>query len=263
MTASNAPAPSSLPAFADIALNVPLRAGDRVFTFAVPQPWQGQIPPGTAVRVPFGQRTAVGFVVKLTDQTARRVRAIAAIESRIPTLPADLVSLAEWMAEYYVCSVGEAMAAMLPPLPAALSKTPAEQIQIMRGEGATPTTSTDAAIIAQLSAGSKAVAVIGEGARFEAYAQALRWALDRQSDVIVLVPEVAQAERLLEWVLKRSAVPAVLLAGGIAPRSRWEIWRQIASGVVRVVVGTRSAVFAPLPRLGLLIVDHEEDTSYK
>ncbi len=252
----------SRPAFADVALNVPLRAGDRAFTFAIPEPLQGQVTPGIAVRVPFGQRTAVGFVVTVADQTARRVRAIAAIESRIPPLPADLVSLAMWMADYYVCSVGEAIAAMLPPLAAALSKKPPGPIQIVRGEGASPALS-DTGVLAQLNGGKQLGAVVGEAARFEAYAQALQWALDRQTDVIVLVPEVAQAERLLDWITRRTAVPAILLAGDIPPRSRWEIWRQIASGAVRVVVGTRSAVFAPLPRLGLVIVDHEEDASYK
>jgi primosomal protein N' (replication factor Y) len=262
MEASRTPALVSRPAFADVALDVPLRAGDRVFTFAIPEPWQDQVTPGIAVRVPFGQRNAVGFVVTVADQAARRVRAIAAIESRIPPLPADLVSLARWMADYYVCSVGEAIAAMLPPLAAALSKKPPGPIQIVRGDGASSALS-DTGVVAQLNAGKQVVAVVGEAARFEAYAQALQWALDRQTDVIVLVPEVAQAERMLEWILRRTAVPAVLLAGDIPPRSRWEIWRQIASGAVRVVVGTRSAVFAPLPRLGLVIVDHEEDSSYK
>jgi primosomal protein N' (replication factor Y) (superfamily II helicase) len=262
METSRTPALVSRPAFADVALHVPLRAGDRVFTFAIPEPWQGQVTPGIAVRVPFGRQNAVGFVVTLADHAARRVRAIAAIESRIPPLPADLVSLATWMADYYVCSVGEAIAAMLPPLAAALSAKPAEPIRVRRGEGAPPA-APDTGVVAQLNAGKQVVAVVGEAARFEAYAQALQWALDRQTDVIVLVPEVAQAERLLEWILRRTVVPAVLLAGDIPPRSRWEIWRQIASGAVRVVVGTRSAVFAPMPRLGLLIVDHEEDSSYK
>jgi primosomal protein N' (replication factor Y) len=263
METSRVPVPSAHAAFADVALNVPLRAGDRVFTFAVPPPLQAQISPGVAVRVPFGRRTAVGFVVNLTDQTVQRARAIVAVEDRIPPLPADLVSLAVWMADYYVCSVGEAMGAMLPLLTAALSKSAADPAAIVRGEGTGAGLSGDTGIVAYLNAGSPAVAVVGEDARFEAYAEALDWALDRQLDAIVLVPEVAQAERLLGWVARRTGAPAVLLSGHIAARQRWEIWRQIASGAVRVVVGTRVAVFAPLPHLGLLVVDHEEDSSYK
>lgn len=254
---------SSPSGFADVALNVPLRAGDRTFTFAVPPIHREVLTPGTPVRVPFGRQSAVGFVVKLTDRTARGVRPIASIETRIPSLPADLVSLAEWMAEYYVCSVGEAIEAMLPPIPAAFSKKATAPLRSVQGEGAIAASSPDTGVIARLNAGSTAVAVIGEGPRFEAYTQAVQWALDRQSDVIVLVPEVAQAERMLQWIRKRITVPAVVLSGDIAPRTRWEIWRQIASGAVRVVVGTRTAVFAPLPRLGLILVDHEEDSSYK
>ncbi len=250
--------------FAEVALNVPLRAGDRVFTFGVPVPLQTRITTGTPVRVPFGRQTAVGFVVKVTDQTARRVRPIAAVEERLPPLPADLLSLAWWMAEHYVCSVGEAIGAMLPPLAAALRKGTDDPGGLVQPDGTAPAPAGGTGVLAYLEAGSRAgVAVVGEDARFEAYAEAIQWALDRHRGVIVLVPEVSQAERMTSWVARRTATPVALLAGHLPEPQRWAIWRRIVSDNIRVVVGTRVAVFAPLPRMGLVIVDHEEDASYK
>ncbi len=235
-----------------------------MFTFGVPQALQTRITAGTPVRVPFGRRTAVGFVVKLTDQAARRVRPIAGVEERLPPLPADLLSLAWWMAEHYVCSVGEAIGAMLPPLAAALRKVTDDPVGLVQPDGTAPGPAGGTGVLTYLEARPHAtVAVVGEDARFDAYAEAIQWALERHLGVIVLVPEVSQAERMIGWVARRTATPVALLAGHLPERQRWEIWRRIVSDDVPVVVGTRLAVFAPLPRMGLLIVDHEEDASYK
>src|SRR2546428_4024556 len=102
-------------AFAEVALNVPLHAGDRVFTFGIPESLEPRISLGTPVRVPFGRHTSLGFVVRLAEQVDRRVRLIAAVEDRLPMLPEDLVALAWWMAGHYVCAVGEAVGAQLAP----------------------------------------------------------------------------------------------------------------------------------------------------
>src|SRR2546425_13236359 len=83
-------------AFAEVALNVPLHAGDRVFTFGIPQSLKPRISLGTPVRVPFGRHTSLGFVVRLAAQVVRRVRLIAAEEDRLPMLPDHLDPLASW-----------------------------------------------------------------------------------------------------------------------------------------------------------------------
>jgi len=105
--------------YVDVALNAPLRAGDRAFTFAVPPALADQVRPGLAVRVPFGRQTTTGFVVGDADGLPPQVRPLAGIDERVPVLPPELVELARWMAAHYVCSIGEALWAMIPPLAAA------------------------------------------------------------------------------------------------------------------------------------------------
>lgn len=253
--------------FADVALDAPLHAGDRVFTFAVPAALSSTIAVGLPVRVPFGRRVRTGFVVGLSTTTTRDVKALEDVDERIPPLPADLVSLAWWMADYYVCSVGEAIAMMVPPL-AGLRTTrrradrPSEAPAVIASprvpRGDAP------ALLPYLSGGTPArVVVVGGDARFDAYAVAVQWAVRRNAGIIALAPEVSQAEQLAGWIGAWVAQPVALVHGSVSPRARWDTWRRISSGEVRVVVGTRVAVFAPVRDLGLIVVDREDDTSYK
>src|SRR4030065_714029 len=109
--------------YVDVALNAPLRAGARAFTFAVPPARAEQVRPGLAGRVPFGRQTTTGFVVGDADGLPPQVRPLAGIDERVPVLPPELVELARWMAAHYVCSIGAALWARLPP-PAAAARRP-------------------------------------------------------------------------------------------------------------------------------------------
>lgn len=202
-------------------------------------------------------------MVGVVERAGRRVRPITAVVERLPVLPADLVALAWWMAEHYVCSVGEAVAAMLPSLPAALRTPKPDSGVIFESSGPPPEPSAATGVVAQLGASPRSVAVIGEDARFDAYAEALRWAVEQDRGAIVLVPEISQAERMAGWVARHAGAQVVMLTGDVPESRRWHDWRRILAGEVGLVVGTRLAVFAPLPRLGLIIIDHEEDSAYK
>ncbi|MDQ7819825.1 MAG: primosomal protein N' [Armatimonadota bacterium] len=249
------------PPFADVALNVPLRAGDRVWTFAVPESVRPHLRVGTAVWVPLGRAQALGFVVRFTSAAPARPRPIAAVEDRLPVLPEDLVALAWWMAERYVCSVGEAIAAMVPPPRAGLRRrSDPAPVYAPSGE---PSSGDPPGVLPLLEAQGARVAVVGEEGRFDAYAAAVRATLDEGRGVIVLTPEVAQAERLAPWLARRAGVPAGLLTGAVGDGARWSLWRSLLAGHPRLVVGTRLAVFAPVPDLGLIVVEQEDDTSYK
>ena len=80
---------------------------------------------------------------------------------------------------------------------------------------------------------------------------------------VVLVPEIALAGQMLEMLSRRLELPVAVLHSGLKPAERRQIWQDIAEGRYPVVVGARSAVFAPAPDLGLLIVDEEHENSYK
>ena len=97
----------------------------------------------------------------------------------------------------------------------------------------------------------------------EVYLSAAAHALARGRQVLVLVPEIALTHPVGQAFRRRFGSRVALLHSGLSEAFRVDQWRRIMVGEVDIVVGARSAVFAPLPRLGLVVVDEEHDPSYK
>lgn len=104
--------------------------------------------------------------------------------------------------------------------------------------------------------------VTGSG-KTEVYLQAAQQAVTLGRSVLMLVPEIALTPQLVAQVDQRFGTQAAVLHSGMTASERWSEWRRIARGEATVVVGVRSAVFAPLNRLGLVVVDEEHDVAYK
>ena len=107
--------------------------------------------------------------------------------------------------------------------------------------------------------------VTGSG-KTEVYLRAIARTLELHRQALVLVPEIALTPQLVarfrSWFQGRDVRLAVLHSG-LSDGERYDAWRQVARGDIDVVIGARSAVFAPLPALGLIVVDEEHDGSYK
>jgi primosomal protein N' (replication factor Y) len=123
-----------------------------------------------------------------------------------------------------------------------------------------------AASLAALRAGRFAVfllfGVTGSG-KTEVYLQAIAAALAAGRQALVLVPEIGLTPAATTRFAARFGRRVALLHSGLRPGERFDEWRRIRAGEADIVVGARSAIFAPLPRLGLLIVDEEQDSAYK
>jgi primosomal protein N' (replication factor Y) len=104
--------------------------------------------------------------------------------------------------------------------------------------------------------------VTGSG-KTEVYLQAIEIALAQGRQALVLVPEIALTPLTVRRFLARFGGKVAVLHSGLRGGERYDAWRRIRRGEADIVVGARSAVFAPLPRLGILVVDEEHDPSYK
>jgi len=104
--------------------------------------------------------------------------------------------------------------------------------------------------------------VTGSG-KTEVYLQAAAFTLEQRKSVLVLVPEIALATQLEAHFLTRFGSRVALLHSGLSSGQRFDQWSRIVQGKADVVIGARSAVFAPLVKPGLIIVDEEHDSSYK
>ncbi len=104
--------------------------------------------------------------------------------------------------------------------------------------------------------------VTGSG-KTEVYLQAMQRALDAGQQVLLLVPEIGLTPQLLRRLRRRFPVPIAVLHSGLSDGERLCAWQMARQGEAPIVIGTRSAVFTPLPNPGLIILDEEHDPSFK
>jgi len=104
--------------------------------------------------------------------------------------------------------------------------------------------------------------ITGSG-KTEVYLQAIAHVRERGGGAIVLVPEIALTPQLADRFRARFGEEVAVLHSGLTPRQRLDAWQQIRAGERPIVIGARSAVFAPVPELGIIVVDEEHDASFK
>lgn len=252
------------------------------FTYAVPERLRGQIRQGQRVMIPFGRERLTGYVVEIASSTVvPRCREIAELVDKEPLLTDELMDLARWLSTYYLCPLGLCLSAILPPSP--LAYPPPDPSLRSGGEGrvgGSPLVRGESASGGWGEGEAMAIASIrqgiesGKGAvyllqappgreRKEIYFEVVRLVRDKGRQSILLAPEIVLATSLYEEVLARCGPRVALLHSGLSGRERRDAWGLIREGRVDVVIGTRSALFAPFPRLGLIVVDDEQDPSYK
>ncbi len=259
-----------------VALDVPLR---RYFDYRVPDGEQLSMADiGLRVQVPFGRRTTIGIIVELpaaSDLSPEQLRPIELVLRDLPRLPDDWLRLAEFCAAYYHAPSGQVMLSTLPvalrspgspkkarpPRRSPATEPPAPAAPELRPE-------QEAAIAAVRQAGPGFHSfllhgVTGSG-KTEVYLRLIERTLLGGRQALVLVPEINLTPQLEGRVAARfPSVELVSLHSGLAEAARKRNWQAALSGAARIVLGTRLAVFTPLPALGLIIVDEEHDPSFK
>lgn len=104
--------------------------------------------------------------------------------------------------------------------------------------------------------------VTGSG-KTEVYLHCAEEVLNQGSSVLFLVPEISLTPQMIRWISERFPEKLAVLHSRLTPKERYEQWDMIRRGDARIIVGARSAVFAPIIDLGLILMDEEQDTSYK
>ncbi len=104
--------------------------------------------------------------------------------------------------------------------------------------------------------------VTGSG-KTEVYLQTIAHLLDKERTALVLVPEIALTPQLVNRFRRRFRCGIAVLHSGLSDGERYDEWRRIRRGEVSIVIGARSAIFAPLERIGMIVVDEEHEASYK
>jgi primosomal protein N' (replication factor Y) len=252
--------------YAEVYPFVTARALARAFTYVV----DDGVAKGAVVSIPFGRRRTRGIVVAVNDTAPPGVEPVP-IERVVGEVPPPLVDLALWLADYYGSTPARALALVAPDLPKRRKEQPppGERLSLPDQTIApSPSVEQRAATTRIVEAMDRAgghfllYGATGSG-KTEVYLQACAAAVERGLGAIVLVPEIALAPQTVGRVRARFGDRVAILHSGLTEAQRRDERERIARGDARIVVGARSAVFAPMRALGLIVVDEEHDQSYK
>jgi len=253
-----------------VALDVPL---SKLFEYSLPEEIDARI--GDRVAVRFGAQQKIGVVIEervVPELPAARIKSISALRDDAPRLPADWIALMRFLSGYYQRPLGETVIGALPPR---LRSTKPLPRKVLKEEPHAPgarffarhrLTEAQTGVVERVTGGFNAFllhGVTGSG-KTEVYLHLVAKTLERGMQALILVPEISLTPQLEARF--REAFPEARLAlmhSGLEDIERTSAWLAAARGEAGIVLGTRLAVLAPLPKLALIVVDEEHDASFK
>src|SRR3990167_11054925 len=231
---------------------------------------------GSRVAVSFGKNDMMGIVVGFSDTTdipENKLKPILACLDDVPLLDQTLMSLYQWASDYYQHPIGYVMVATLPKKiqdgkkNIALREKHQALAQPENTEVALTLTDEQQAAVDAILFERKfqpflLAGVTGSG-KTEVYLRVIEKILKEKKQALVLVPEISLTPQTVKRFEERFHVPVLLLHSGLTDKKRSEAWLKATEDLPCIVIGTRSAVFAPLKNIGVIIVDEEHDLSFK
>ena len=255
-------------AYIDVVLNVPLGGS---FTYKANCP----VEVGLRAEVYFGTRKKkmTGFIIKVHEEGYKpdydedKIKEIIRLVDKEPLFNQDQVELAKWISSYYLCSLGEALSVMIPTgkRGTEFSFGFEEDSASYKPHQLSEEQEEAAAAIIQTENNKLFHYLFGQtgSGKTEVFLTAAEKVLAQGKGVIYLVPEISLTHQVIETVSARFGKTVAVLHSGLTGSQKLTEWKRILNREARVVIGARSAVFAPVPDLGLIIIDEEHDGSYK
>ena len=325
---------------ADIAVNVPLK---QLFSYRVPKSFMASAQVGMRVKVPFGRRVTIGFLLRLRQGRAEGLKDLKELLDDESLLPPDLIKLLRWAADYYCHPIGQVVRSALPaglgseksttkilteslytlvnrdiqprgkkqqellrfiaqpgsvsleqirehfPSPYTIlkrlvemgclevkeqerlrdpflaEKLPEDKHLILNESQKKAIETIIPSIQKNYFTGFLLHGVTGSG-KTEVYLQTVDQCLTSGRQALILVPEISLTPQLVAGFRARfesKGMRIAVLHSGLSAGERYDAWREILRNQIRIVIGARSAIFAPLQNLGLIVIDEEHDSSYK
>ena len=245
-----------------VLFNLPVR---HPFTYLLPEGEAAEA--GCRVKAPLGKRNLTGFIVEISSQKPAGNFACKPVEKvvdREPIFGRGELELAAWISDMYFCSKGEALAAILPG-GIQKSRLPLEPFEYEKPEKVALSREQEEGarrILEQKKGMFYLFGITGSG-KTEVYLTVAEQLIKNGKDVIYLVPEIALSHQIMKEVRNRFGDRAALVHSGLTQAQRMEEWKRIRNGEAKLVVGARSAVFAPVRDLGLIVLDEEHEGTYK
>lgn len=245
--------------FVDVAVGLPI---DGFFTYSSDD---RIIRKGMRVVVDFNGRNTIAYVVRVHDDAPDLdVKPVIKILDTQPIFDDRLLSLAQFVANHYVCYIGEAIRTALPSgksynvrtKPLTFGDSSKELVLTVEQE------QIYSAILNQPERAHCIYGITGSG-KTEVYIALAKTMIQEGKSVLCLVPEISLSSQMFERLKAVFGSTLVVYHSGMNPNERLVSWKRFYLGEALIAVGTRSAIFMQSPTLSLIIIDEEHDNSYK
>lgn len=238
-----------------------------------PELHNNNIKVGVRVLVPFGKRKLVGVVLDLAEYSEvskEKLKSIITIIDDKPLFSHNLMALIHWASDYYHYSIGEVVLNALPKLlrqgkPLKSSEPIASPVNNSTLPVQLNSHQQIAVDAIDINTGFKTFlldGVTGSG-KTEVYLSVIEKVLNNGKQALILVPEIGLTPQIVERFQKKFAVNIAVFHSKLTDKERLAVWAQTKCNLAPIVIGTRSALFAPLAHLGIIILDEEHDLSFK
>ncbi|MEO5668730.1 MAG: primosomal protein N' [Bdellovibrionota bacterium] len=261
--------------FADVSVPAPFYPWQTLFTYRVPELLSESLVPGSLVKLNFGRRETWGLVSKLhgtkPDEKIRLKEIDSLILAEAAVTPKRFKFL-EQLAEHYLHPLGLVIEAALPaPIRGGTPRT----LAYTRPEHENPlvVTPSDKLLNDEQLAAFRDISASKQGAHLlwgvtgsgktEVYLRVIEDVLKKGQTALILVPEIALTPLLTERFESRFPGEIAIFHSAQTPKKLREAWFDAWTGRKRIALGARSALFAPLENIGVIVVDEEHDGSYK
>lgn len=230
--------------YGEVVPNTKTDLKSQTFTYEIPKEFQKELKVGSLVLIPFGKRKIEGIITKILNFKLQipkeKLKPILKILWSEPLISHFQLKLSKWMASYYFAPLSDCLFEMvsLPPRKKKITKP---------------------YLITKIGNLQKELFP-----KFEPYLKLSKRALTSKKQIIILFPEIILAKQAFLYFLKKlKKAKIAFYHGELNKTERFSLYEKIKNGQIDIVIGSQKALFSPLPRLGLIILDEEESENYK
>ncbi len=266
-----------MPKYAQVLVDIG-KLGSKTFSYLIPQNLKDEIKIGCCVLVPFGRRKEglKAYVVGFGDYLEEGIKAkeITEIIEKTPLFTLEYLKLLEWVANYYFCDVQTVLNTALPQKffeknvknyrkPKIENKIK-EIKKIEKEHFLSPAQEKVYKEINHVNAKTSLLYGITGSGKTEIYFKLIEDTIKKGKNVIFLAPEIALVTQLTIRTIEHFGSDCVAIwHSSVTEAEKYETWKKLRNNEIKILFGARSAIFAPVQNLGLVIIDEEHDSSYK
>lgn len=237
------------------------------FTYHVPENYQNQSLLFKRVLAPFRNYKKRGIIIETdVEKPDFKIKDILEVIDNKPLFNEDAMDTAKWMSSYYLCTLGEAIFTMLPrEIKEKEDKINIKEIKSLHklnSEQEKAVNEINMALQEKIFKAFLLFGITGSG-KTEVYRHVAKFAKSLGKVTIVLVPEISLTPQTVRRFAEIFGERIAVIHSRLNPREKLYHWRRIQRNEVDIVLGARSAVFAPVENLGCIIIDEEHESSYK